>query len=449
VSGALNLTSNLVFRVEGTILASTSPSSYPVVPALEGYGTCRDRGYPAAHAHSRHQALLSGWNITNAWLDGGGTGVIDGRAAVGDAKLGTSWVGRFKAETLDYGRPRLWEPMFSAGVAAVDITFTNQAFWAVHPYACQGVYIGGVNVSAPRDEGIPNDDGIDPDSSEEVLVERCDVDVGDNSVAIKSGMDRAGRAFGRAAANIVFRDSTFVCETFAIGSEMSGDARARHPTPRAGGLQHDAAPTYLCAPPQVFNVTVERCAFGGRGSDFAGVHLKSQRGRGGSVHDVAFRHVTFDMRTSTKQRMAFSASLFYHKTPPTNATATPEVHSVSLSDATVLLPAASASPVFGFVGLPEVRREGRGGAGPRGQEGWSEVISYGQSRAHVRASSTAPCSCPRGQAPLRNFAFTDVRVVAGASSAPSAWSCADTRGFTFAGNVTPPPLPASNCTAAG
>ena len=39
---------------------------------------------------------------------------------------------------------------------------------AVHPYACDDVYIGHVNVSAPRDEGIPNDDGIDPDSTSNV-----------------------------------------------------------------------------------------------------------------------------------------------------------------------------------------------------------------------------------------------------------------------------------------
>lgn len=30
-----------------------------------------------------------------------------------------------------------------------------------------------VNVSAPRDEGIANDDGIDPDSTSNVLVEDC------------------------------------------------------------------------------------------------------------------------------------------------------------------------------------------------------------------------------------------------------------------------------------
>ena len=110
---------------------------------------------------------------------------------------------------------------------------------------CDDVYIADVQIVAPRDEGIPNDDGIDPDSCSNVLVERCLADVGDNSVAIKSGKDLAGRKFNRPSANIVMRDSKFVCETWAIGSEMSGG---------------------------VFNITIDNCEFGGNRSDFVGFH---------------------------------------------------------------------------------------------------------------------------------------------------------------------------------
>ena len=164
VSGALNLTSNLILRIRGTILASTAPPSYPVVPALEGYGSCRDNGYPHSHSDRRHQALISGWKMDNVWVDGDGMGVIDGRALTPDAHLNSSWVDRFRAKKLDFGRPRLYEPMFSTRVSLMDITLTNQAFWAYHPYACEGVYAAGVTISAPRDEGVPNDDGFDPDS---------------------------------------------------------------------------------------------------------------------------------------------------------------------------------------------------------------------------------------------------------------------------------------------
>jgi hypothetical protein len=59
-----------------------------------------------------------------------GGGTIDGQGLVQDPTLGTSWVDRFKSKTLGWGRPRLWEPMFSANVAIFNVTVVNQAFWA-------------------------------------------------------------------------------------------------------------------------------------------------------------------------------------------------------------------------------------------------------------------------------------------------------------------------------
>jgi polygalacturonase len=41
LTGALNLTTGIVFRIEGTLLGSTNPLDYPVVPALPGYGKSR------------------------------------------------------------------------------------------------------------------------------------------------------------------------------------------------------------------------------------------------------------------------------------------------------------------------------------------------------------------------------------------------------------------------
>ena len=182
------------------------------------------------------------------WVHGRGT--VDGQALVNDPILGTSWVSRFTSKTLEFGRPRLFEPMFSSNIALADLQLRNQAFWAVHPYACEGVYVGNVTVTAPRDEGIPNDDGIDPDSCNNVLVEGCLVDVGDNSVAVKSGMDFAGREFGRPCSNLVFRNSTFVCETFAVGSEMSGDVfKYVRPT----STRHAASATLQCSLPGCFD----------------------------------------------------------------------------------------------------------------------------------------------------------------------------------------------------
>ena len=63
-----------------------------------------------------------------------------------------------------------------------------------------------------------------------------------------------------------YRRSTFVSETFAVGSEMSGG---------------------------VFNITVDDCVFGTDGSDFDGIHLKTMRGRGGSIHGIRIKNSVF------------------------------------------------------------------------------------------------------------------------------------------------------------
>mmetsp|Transcript_27680 Transcript_27680/g.64561 ORF Transcript_27680/g.64561 Transcript_27680/m.64561 type:complete len:209 (-) Transcript_27680:7-633(-) len=141
-SGALNLTSRCRLQIEGTLVASTDPAHYPVVRALPSYGGCRDAGYPPEHFQFRHQALLSAWNVSDATVDGGGMGTVDGQGLVKDMRLGTSWAERFRAKALDFGRPRLWEPMFSERVVLQNIRLTNQAFWAVHPFASTDVYIG-------------------------------------------------------------------------------------------------------------------------------------------------------------------------------------------------------------------------------------------------------------------------------------------------------------------
>ena len=49
--------------------------------------------------------------------------------------------------------------MYSTQQSLVNVSIRNQAFWAVHPYGCNDVYIANLNVTAPRDEGIDNDDG--------------------------------------------------------------------------------------------------------------------------------------------------------------------------------------------------------------------------------------------------------------------------------------------------
>jgi polygalacturonase len=95
--------------------------------------------------------------------------------------------------------------------------------WTIHPIYSENIIIRKVNVLT---EG-PNNDGIDPDSCRNVLIEHCTFSTGDDCVVLKSGYDQDGRRVGRPTENVVMRH----CSAkrghggLVIGSEMSGSVR--------------------------------------------------------------------------------------------------------------------------------------------------------------------------------------------------------------------------------
>ena len=100
------------------------------------------------------------------------------------------------------------------------VTLKNSPFWCIHPVYCDNVVVRRVTI----DSHSPNNDGCDPESSRNVLIEYCTFRTGDDAVAIKAGRDADGRRVGRASENIVIRHCRFFseCNGLCIGSEMSG-----------------------------------------------------------------------------------------------------------------------------------------------------------------------------------------------------------------------------------
>jgi len=101
--------------------------------------------------------------------------------------------------------------------------FVDSPFWTIHPVYSTNVIVRNVTVISHH----LNSDGCDPDSCEDVLIERCRFDVSDDCIAIKSGRDRDGWRVGRPTRNVVIRDcrmSTHIAGAVSIGSEMSGGA---------------------------------------------------------------------------------------------------------------------------------------------------------------------------------------------------------------------------------
>ena len=138
--------------------------------------------------------------------------------------------------------------------------FVDSTFWMIHPVYCVHVTIRNVRLKSDH----LNSDGIDPDSSVNVLIERCIFDVGDDGVAIKAGRDQDGWRVGRSSSRIVVRDCEYRGTAgggFSIGSEMSGG---------------------------VHDVYVERYRMG---DVIHGAYFKSNMDRGGAITDIFIRDI--------------------------------------------------------------------------------------------------------------------------------------------------------------
>ena len=159
-------------------------------------------------------------------------------------------------------RPNFIQPYRSRNVLIEDITLVNSPMWEIHPVLCQSVTVRGVNINSHG----PNNDGCNPESCRDVLIERCTFDTGDDCIALKSGRNDDGRRVNVAVENVVIRDCSMKDGHggVVIGSEISGGAR---------------------------NIFAERCRMDSPRLDRA-LRLKTNSVRGGTIEGVYMRDVT-------------------------------------------------------------------------------------------------------------------------------------------------------------
>jgi polygalacturonase len=101
-----------------------------------------------------------------------------------------------------------------------DVSIEHSPFWVLHPYLCSDVVIRRVKIRANGH----NNDGVDPEMSQNVLIEDCVFDQGDDAISVKSGRDRDAWRLGVASRNIIMRNCRVKNghQLMAIGSELSG-----------------------------------------------------------------------------------------------------------------------------------------------------------------------------------------------------------------------------------
>lgn len=141
------------------------------------------------------------------------------------------------------------------------VTITNSPFWVIHPLFSENIIIRNVTVNT---EG-PNNDGCDPESCKNVLIENCTFNTGDDCIALKSGRDYDGRRENVPIENVVVRNCLMRKGHggVSLGSEISGGCK---------------------------NIFVENCEMSSPELDRA-IRIKTNNSRGGVTDGVYVRRV--------------------------------------------------------------------------------------------------------------------------------------------------------------
>ena len=269
LDGPVYLQSNVDLHLQRgcTLLFSGKPEHYLPVVLTRWEGTILYNYSPLIYARGEENIAVTG------------DGVIDGNArlvfrgwAMGASKLqdkaqiqsremnatGTPFTERKFGEG-SFLRPSMIQPYECRNVLIQGVTFKDSPFWVVHPTFCTNVIVRGVTV----DSLTINNDGCDPDSCADVLIEDCYFHTGDDGIAIKAGRDQDAWRDGRMTENVLIRHCRFQSKIngLCIGSEM------------AAGVRH---------------VFMEDCRVEEGESC---IYFKSNRDRGGFIENVRVRRI--------------------------------------------------------------------------------------------------------------------------------------------------------------
>lgn len=228
-------------------------------------------------------ALISAVRVERLTVTGGGT--VRGN--------GETWWPHREAP-----RPRLFKLIQCADVFVQDVTLDDAPAWNTHAvYVDRAVFSEVKFRKVSRARGT-NGDGLNPDSSRDVLIVGCTFANQDDSIAIKAGSvgpERPNRQ--RPCENITIRDC-LVDGTLAPGAHPLGFAIGSE---TCGGIRH---------------VRVRDCVF----RDAASVmNLKSNRDRlGAIVEDVRVENCTYTntvWKDEPYNRAPLTIDLFYYRRP--------------------------------------------------------------------------------------------------------------------------------------
>ena len=278
LSGPLFLKSHIHLWIDtdAVLWGDTRRDSYPVLPGMT-LGNDESSEYNCGTWEGNpldcFASLLTGIDVDHVTVFG--EGMIDGNAQSAD------WWENAKVRRTAW-RPRTVFLCRCEDVLFQGVTVQNSPSWTIHPYYSDRLSFLNVKIRNP--EVSPNTDGLDPESSSDVLILGCDIAVGDDCIAIKSGKYYMALKHHKPTQNIIVRNCLLRHGhgSVTIGSECAGG---------------------------VYGVLVTKCIF--EGTD-RGLRIKTRRGRGARsiLDDIVFEHIT--MRDV---RMPFTINMFYFCDP--------------------------------------------------------------------------------------------------------------------------------------
>jgi len=275
-TGAIHLKSNVNLHLsEGaTLKFSPDPAKYLPVVYTRFEGTECMNYSPLIYAFEQQNIAVTGSGVLDGSASNDNWWKWARRTAAGGDPPARADVTRLR-ELGDRGVPvkeRVFgdghhlrnsfiQPYRSKNILIEGVRIINSPMWEIHPVLSSNVTVRGVTVVSHG----PNNDGCDPESSRDVLIENCVFDTGDDCIAIKSGRDADGRRVHVPSENIIVRGCTMKDGHggVVIGSEISGDCR---------------------------NVFVEDCRMDSPNLDRA-LRFKSNARRGGVIENVFMRDV--------------------------------------------------------------------------------------------------------------------------------------------------------------
>jgi len=307
LTGPIHMQSNITLNLDAgaKLVFSDNPEEFPIVVSRwEGEDS------------KVYSPLIFGDNVQNVAITG--RGILEGQ--------GATWWKLNSEKKLSYPRPRFICFQNSNNILIEGITLMNSPAWTINPIMSENITVDKITIKNPANS--PNTDGINPESCKNVHISNCHIDVGDDCITLKSGIEDCSVKVP--CENITIVNCTMVHGHggVVIGSEMSGGVK---------------------------NVTISNCVF--EGTD-RGIRIKTRRRRGGVVEDIRVSNIVMK-----NVICPFVMNMYYHcgkngkeqyvwdKNPYPVDESTPIFRRIHFSNIT----ARGVNAAAGFIyGLPEM-----------------------------------------------------------------------------------------------